>query len=483
MFKKILCLVLALFVCVSLAACGDTNDDVSETTADVTASPENEAGLPTANYGGYEFHILSVGRGTVCTDDFAYSEENASILDAAVHKRNMSVEALYNVKLDTEWRNTTANQQSPEGYRALVQEATAGDTNYDLCVIPGYDVSELAYGGYLTDLNKLPYFDSTATWYDQKANETFDFGGSLFFTAGDYGINLMDQTYCIAFNKKLAEEYGVEDLYDLVRTNKWTLEKMYEIAKSVSSDTDGDGTNDVYGNLYWVDSIYGALNAAGQKLVTLNDDNLTYELSANNEVTNDVLRDFYDMVMNEQVSLKYQHNSTSKEYVNIFSGDQALFFLTTIGTLGEFRDMETDYGILPYFLYSETQTEYANTVAPFYMNYMCVPLVVENYDRTSAVMEAIGYYSEQIIIPAYYEKTLTGQYVRDTESSDMLDIIFETRAYDLGYCYQPAWLNKHLIYMLNEGNFDWTSRYASLEVSAQATLDVISYSYRAAIGK
>lgn len=481
MFKKILGITLALFVILSLVACGGDDTDVTASTDDVNAA--NEAGLPTNDFGGYEFHILSVGRGTVCTDDFAYSEENASIIDAAVQRRNMSVEALYNVELVTEWKNTTANQQSPEGYRTLVQEATAGDTNYDLCVIPGYDVSELAYGGFLTDLKKLPYFDGTASWYDQKANETFDFGGSLFFTAGDYGINLMDQTYCIAFNKKLAEEYGIEDLYALVENRQWTLEKMNEIAKKVSSDTDGDGVTDVYGNLYWVDSVYGALNAAGQKLVVLNEDNLRYELAANNEVTNDVLRDFYDMVMNPQISLLYQHNSANKEYVNIFSGNQALFFLTTIGTLGEFRDMETDYGILPYFLYSETQEEYANTVAPFYMNYMCVPLVVENYDRTSAVMEAIGYYSEDIVIPAYYEKTLTGQYVRDTESSDMLDIIFETRAYDLGYCYQPAWLNKHLIYMLNEGNFDWTSRYASLELSAQATLDMISSEYNKVISQ
>lgn len=481
MFKKLLGVILAIMVLASFVACGNDTPDV--TAQGDSNSIDNEIGLPVNDFGKYEFHILSVGRGTVCTDDFAYAEENASLIDAAIQRRNMSVEALYNVELVTEWKNTTANQQSPEGYRALVQEATAGDTNYDLCVIPGYDVSELAYGGYLTDLNKLPHFDSTATWYDQKANETFDFGGSLFFTAGDYGINLMDQTYCIAFNKKLAEEYGIEDLYSLVENRKWTLEKMNEIAKKVSGDTDGDGVTDVYGNLYWVDAVYGALNAAGQKLVELDDSSLTYKLSANNEVTNDVLRDFYDMVMNPQISLKYQHNSANKEYVNIFSGNQALFFLTTIGTLGDFRNMETDYGILPYFLYSETQEEYANTVAPFYMNYMCVPLIVNNYDRTSAVMEAIGYYSEKQIIPAYYEKTLTGQYVRDTESSKMLDIIFDTRAYDLGYCYQPAWLNKHLIYMLNEGNFDWTSRYASLELSAQATLDLISMSYRMAIGK
>ncbi len=475
MFKKILVLALSVLLALSLVAC---NGDVEETKPVVTGDDVNDTGLPDYDFDGYEFNILSVGRGTVCTDDFAYEEDSANLLDQAIYSRNLEVENLYNVDIKTEWRDTTANQRSPEGFQTLMREAIAGDMNYDLCVIPGYDVSELAYNNYLTDLNKLPHFDGSASWYDQKAVETFTFGDSLFFTAGDYGINLMDQTYCIAFNKKLAAEYGLEDLYSLVKGNKWTLEKMHELARSVANPD-----ANIYGNLYWVDSIYGALNAAGRQLVELDEATLNYDLAANDETTINVLRDFYNMVMDDSISLKYQHNSTAKEYVNIFSGDQALFFLTTIGTLSDFRDMNTDYGILPYFLYSENQDSYYNTVAPFYMNYMCVPLIVENYQRTSAVMEAIGYYSEQIIIPAYYDKTLNGKYVRDAQSSEMLDIIFDTRAYDLGYCYQPAHINKHLIYMLNEQKNDWATRYASLEGQAQALLDVISAEYREAIGK
>ncbi len=476
MFKKLLILALAACLAFSFASCGGDKDAV--TTAPVGEQNVNENGLPEYDFGKYEFNILSVGRGTVCTDDFAYEEDSSNLLDQAIYSRNLEVENLYNVKIKTQWKDTTANQRSPEGFQTLMREATSGDTTYDLCVIPGYDVSELAYNGYLTDLNKLPHFDGSASWYDQKAVETFTFGDSLFFTAGDFGINLMDQTYCIAFNKNLAADYGIEDLYTLVKGNKWTLEKMHEIAKSVANPD-----NNLYGNLYWVDSIYGALNAADRQLVVLDEATLNYKLAANDETTINVLRDFYEMVMNDSISLKYQHNSPAKEYVDIFSGNQALFFLTTIGTLADFRDMDTDYGILPYFLYSENQEEYHNTVAPFYMNYMCVPLVVENYQRTSAVMEAIGYYSEQEIIPAYYDKTLNGKYVRDAESSAMLDIIFNTRAYDLGYCYQPAHINKHLIYMLNEQKNDWATRYASLEGQAQALLDVISMEYREAIGK
>ena len=42
-----------------------------------------------------------------------------------------------------------------------------------------------------------------------------------------------------------------------------------------------------------------------------------------------------------------------------------------------------------------------------------------------------------IVTPAYYEKTLVGRYVTDEESGDMLDIIFESRVYDLGNMF--AW--------------------------------------------
>lgn len=477
MLRKVFILFVAALMVLSFASCGNQN----QTEVHDVVDSEGNFVLPEYDFEGHEFNILSVGRGSVNTNDFLAEDVSSSVLSTAIYNRNKAVEDFYDITIVTKQQDTTANQQSPQAYRELVREAMSGDYNYDMCVIPGYDVSQLAYEGYLTDLNWLPYFNPDHTWYDEKANETFTFGDSLFFTTGDFGISMMDQTYCIAFNKDLAKQYDVENLYDLVTSNQWTIDKMYEIAKTVSDDTNGDGITDVYGNLYWVDAVYGAVHGAGQRMVELDPDTLNYNLCINNEVTTNVLEKFFNMVMDNDISLKYQHNSKQKEYVPIFSGNKALFFLTTIGKLGEFRDMETDYGILPYFLYNESQTEYHNTVAPFYMNYMCVPLHVEDEVRTSAIIEAIGMYSESLIIPAYYEKTLYGQYTRDEDSAEMLDIIFATRAYDIGYCYQPANLNKHLIYMLNDGTFDWATRYASLEMAAQTALDKISADYREAI--
>ncbi|MBQ8836578.1 MAG: extracellular solute-binding protein [Clostridia bacterium] len=470
-FTRILALLLVCFV---FSAC---SDDQTDDTTQVTAVADSEFQLPTYDFDNHAFYILSVGRNEN-SNDFLYKEENPSVLDAATERRNKSVEALYNIKIVSEQQNTTANYQSPEAFSALVREATAGDTNYDLCVIPGYDVCRLACQGYLTDLHTLPYFDGEQEWYDQKANEAFTFANKLYFTTGDSGVSMMNQTFCIAFNKKLAEEYQLEDMYELVNSNQWTLEKMYDISKKVASDTNGDGETDVYGTMYWVDAAYGIVNGAGQRSVVLNPDTLNMELALNSETTHNVLEDFAEMVLNPEVSIKYQHNSKAKEYIEVFSGNHALFFMTTIGKLSEFRDMETDYGILPYVMYKSEQQEYCNTVSPFNAVYTCVPLVMENRERTSAVMEAIGYYSKEYIIPAYYDKTLNGQYVRDSESAKMLDIIFDTRAYDLGYMFQPAQLPENMLFMIRDGVFDWSSRYSALEIPAQNFLNFYSESYR-----
>ena len=44
---------------------------------------------------------------------------------------------------------------------------------------------------------------------------------------------LMDNeaTLCVLFNKKLADDYGFEDFYDMVKRGTWTIDRMTEFAK------------------------------------------------------------------------------------------------------------------------------------------------------------------------------------------------------------------------------------------------------------
>ena len=64
-----------------------------------------------------------------------------------------------------------------------------------------------------------------------------------------------------------------------------------------------------------------------------------------------------------------------------------------------------------------------------------IPKSASDLERTGAIIEALsaeGYYT---LKPAYYETVLKGKSVRDDESSEMLDIIFANRVYDLEYMY------------------------------------------------
>ena len=63
----------------------------------------------------------------------------------------------------------------------------------------------------------------------------------------------------------------------------------------------------------------------------------------------------------------------------------------------------------------------------------------------------------------------------------MLDIIFSTVAYDLGYYYQLGDFNSELIYMVREYDRGFTARYESNKLSAESKLDKINAAFDTAL--
>jgi hypothetical protein len=112
-----------------------------------------------------------------------------------------------------------------------------------------------------------------------------------------------------------------------------------------------------------------------------------------------------------------------------------------------FRDMRTDYGILPNPKYDETQSYYA-PVSLWHSAFICVPFMIDNAESVANIVELLGYHSMKLLTPAYYDKTLKGQYVRDDESAAMLDIIFANRIYDVGHIYKVGNVAEHITNLL-----------------------------------
>ena len=63
---------------------------------------------------------------------------------------------------------------------------------------------------------------------------------------------------------------------------------------------------------------------------------------------------------------------------------------------------------------------------------MCVPASVRNTELVGKTTELLGYYNGKIVMPAFYDILLGQKISRDTESQEMLDIIFGNTVYDLG---------------------------------------------------
>ena len=79
-----------------------------------------------------------------------------------------------------------------------------------------------------------------------------------------------------------------------------------------------------------------------------------------------------------------------------------------------------------------------------------------------AVMEALAYHSYKIVRPAYYEVMLTTRNVHDVESSEMLDIIFATRTYDMAIYFGELGFSGIFANAVYSSGDNFNSKYAAV---------------------
>ncbi len=473
-----LCLVLLLCSCDKGQA--EVTANISENV--VTSADENTLEIPlSADFGKSEYRVFSAGN--LAYEDFTAEEDSAMPLDEAQYKRKKLVEQNYNVVIEEDTKVAYSSGNGP-GFTAIYTNTFSGTATYSAGLIAGYDVSVLAYCGCLYDMNSMPGIDLSKSWWDQEANKALGINGLMFFTAGDYTFADNDAAYVIMFNKKIMEDYGLPNPYDMVYANEWTLENFGNLCKTVTEDLNQDSImdeNDRFGLLVWVDSLLGMVNAAGQRCCEIDKDGQIV-LTLYNETTLDAVDRFLAIALDKQYALQYQSIQNNVAFEEkLWSGGHGLFWTTHMGNVPRFRNMESDFGLLPYPKLTSSQDEYYSTVTPFNSQFVCIPIVQENIERTGVVTEALAYYGKKDVLPVYYDVNLKGRVSRDAESSDMLDIIFDNLVYDIGFLYQIGPYNKNFNYMVSRGTTNFNSVYDSLLPTAEAQLQRINSEYAKAV--
>ena len=450
-----------------LVGCGEsgiqteTSLGTSDTSEEVTTS--NEPVIPEGtSYDGYEFRVLARGVGKWACRDMYAEEEVGEALSDAVYRRNQYV---------TDKLGVTFSQVTVENDDDLSSQAqksiSAGDDDFDIVWMGSQKLTALTLDGLFTDLNNIGTLDLSNEWWDQKAVSNLTINGKTFMTTGDISVIGNYATYVMAFNKTIHDDYKLDDLYSLVKDGKWTFEKLASMSKQVSGDLNGDGKfdeNDKFGFMtYWSD-YPGFMFACGGSFSKPEGNTLV-----TNYNTERVISQLTDLAAlhRENSTFFFQNDDIANK---IFLEGRTLFSFRTLINLNYYRDMETDYGILPVPKYDEEQDEYHCGVHAYGLSLIAVPVTAKDAGRTGLILELMGYKSKEVLTPAFYDTTLKGKYFRDEESGEMLDIIFSSRVYDIGYYSNWGDLHTTLEGMSRSDSDGFASVFESIRPSVEESL-------------
>ena len=438
-----------------------TTEPVATEAPVTTEYPDIPADL---DYESYEFIILTCLGSTISFNDFSDLNADYDVVNEAIFKRNSDVESALNIVIDNAVVNGNVFSGGI-GTTTLRQDYAAGESLYDLCGISTWHATACATSGYLLDLNEIPYIDLTSSWWDQRANIDLGIQGKMFFSNGDIGITDNLATHCIVFSKAIAEEKNITDIYDLVLENKWNWDKFEEYVRMVSEDLNGDDVMtemDRFGLLCWNDAFQASFGAARSKLGGISEETGEFILTMYSDRNSSLATRICNLCFDSRYAINTHATIYSKKVeaiggmMGMFTNGQGLFATTIFRNVPQLRDMEMDFGIIPYPMYDEAQGEYGGYVSATYSNMYSVELHNQDLERTGAITEYIAYASKNYVTPAYYEQTLKGRDARDEESIKCLEIIFANRSFDPGVFYEVGSLTGTITNMMKAltNNFD-----------------------------
>jgi len=391
---------------------------------------------PEVNYNNYEFKIMIRGQQDEWdSQDIHSEEENGEPVNDAVFRRNVEVEEALGISITGLWVQV-GNQ-----FSTLRKTVNSGDGAYDAVMLNFQDMSSATKQGMLVNLKAIPGVDLSKPWWDQNIIHETSVMNKTYFATGDISIMTNDGTWTMMFNKQLLQDMNLPNVYELVKTGEWTVDKMLEMGKDSVLDLNGDGVIDHTDKVAFattLDSVQSLFYSTGNRIVTKDADDLPVyalfgdTLMANLEKVYEIMRGAPDFTM---LSGDYARINPLTHLIvqAAFEENRALFYAEVMQCVIRLRQMDTEFGIIPMPKANAAQENYNTNIHAWASAAIAMPQVGDDEERTGNIIEALAYGGDKYITPAYYDITLKTKHARDEESSAMLDIIFAGRSADLGY--------------------------------------------------
>ncbi len=486
MKHRILCAIMTSILLIPhLAACSEpatapetVPESIGSTTMDTDAETKSEAELvleavPAVDWGGEDFTILyneSVQgyKGELYSAGAAGDKTSSATMSEAVFERNTLFAERCHLTLHV------VGKEQEAVLNAINAEVTTASGDYqfislnlDLAASKG---TENMLYNYL-DVDNVDY---ERPWWDAGTLD-FAIAGKVFLMNGAH--NYMDDnvTFMMFFNKKLVNDRGIANPYDVVRAGNWTLEFFGQSIQGMAEDSNGDGQmneEDTYGFVA-PDSVGNTFFYGAGLQYIVNTRDMPEPALALDASGKDKAAQALDLVR----SFTLNGDSYVTAHVNrpyaAFTDNRALFYVEAASYLsGLNAAMEDDYGVVPIPKFDTDQAQY-KTWASHMGSTLVIPGSFQEPEKLGALLSTYEILSYQHVTPAYFDVILTRRNIRDHDSAEMVNIIFNNRVYDMAMYFKKFDMDTLFSNAILTADGTFISDYIKVERLFDRRLDTI----------
>ena len=447
--KKIICLLLVFLMAFGLlAGCRKKGGGEDTTTAkkEETTTKAPSYNREPQDMEKYDLNILHVEADLWnMNTDLAPTAYTGDVISSAIYSRNEYVQDTYNCFITEHNDISFYNMASQISMLVLSGECK----DYDAAYCEGSSVNQLVSQNLVENLYSFSALQLDQSWWSQIVNREATLGTgkyqTLYFTQSNLSLTAFDLTWCIYFNKKMYTDRQIaENFYEMVREKEWTVDQLYTAAKSVAAMMDEESFaytpegKSIYGMTTYWNGAKAMFIGGGAELVTRNEDDDIVVASFGDGYVS--LCESLAKLFGEAGTFTYGGASTgtttgnASDYLKIFNNNRALFLGAEVkSSVSDLKDFSYDFGILPMPTYAagDDYRSWVNYLAPV----LVIPKNTEDPGKATILLDVLSYYSDQDVLPIYYDKVLRGRGAKDQDSWEMLEVINRSRCFEASIAY------------------------------------------------
>ena len=372
----------------------------------------------------------------VTMDEFYVDEMTGDEIQDQIFLRNKDVQKKYDVTFI--YHEEKGSSSHMDTYEKKIEIDFNGDAEYEIMAAYSQLPVRLSTKGYLANLKDFKYLDFNQPWWPNQMVDDLTINNNLYFCTGDISTNLLWMMTIIYFNKDLAEDYQLPNLYELVDNYEWTQEKLLELTKDIFTDVNGNGKkddDDKYG-LGIVGVSYDAF-ATASGTTSIVKDKGTDLFVLNSDYFGEKMSNMIDMGIRlyESRGTRYFNDTNAKVRVHFGVGDFVFWADRTFVGAREFQAEGADvtFGVLPVPMYDGLQKQYHTNVGYPFSLYTINSNVMEEerMDKVSAVLQEMAFRSYRDITPEIFDTALKNRYSDEPDDARMFDLIKENIKFEI----------------------------------------------------